>query len=102
MSLALQLGEPDPDALLARMRPTQLAEWLAFYDISPWGDERADLRSALVCEAVHQAAGSKRSDGQPISAEMFMPFRERKVVPLARKALSFLKNLPSAVKRKGK
>jgi hypothetical protein len=86
--------------MLAEMRPSQLAEWLALYGVDPWGETRADLRSAIVAAAVHHAAGSKRQDGQPIVPEQFMPFVERKTVPLAQKAKAVLKSLAPNTRKK--
>ena len=40
----------------------ELAEWQAWYSIQPWGEERADLRTAIVAATVAQAMsdGSRR------------------------------------------
>jgi hypothetical protein len=88
--------------MLAAMRPSQLGEWLALYDIDPWGEQRADLRAGIVAAEVHNAAGSKRKDNQPITADQFMPYVERKTVSLAEKAKAVLKSAaPSKKKTKG-
>jgi len=33
--------------LLERMDSRELCEWMAFYDIAPFGEERADIRQAI-------------------------------------------------------
>lgn len=38
--------------LLARIDSRELAEWIAFYGFSPFGDEPADIRSAIVASTI--------------------------------------------------
>lgn len=35
------------DRFLARLTPHQYEEWKAFYELDPWGEERADWRNAM-------------------------------------------------------
>ena len=52
--LGLALGEPDIEAMLDGISAKQLQSWMAYYDIEPFGEERADLRSAIVaCQIVN-------------------------------------------------
>lgn len=102
------MGQPNPDAMLAAMTPSQLGEWLAYYEIDPWGEQRADLRAAIVATEIHRAAGSRRSDGQPIEPKQFMRFidqPQQKPVSQSEKLRAILKNLGSSksakTKRKG-
>jgi len=37
-----------PDQLLAELSWPQVVDWLAFYELSPWGEERDDLRSGVL------------------------------------------------------
>lgn len=34
-----------------RMSSRELSEWMAYYQIEPWGEERADLRQAMTTSA---------------------------------------------------
>ena len=57
--------------LLERLDAQELAEWTAYADLEPWGEERADLRSGI-----HAAATVNlwRGKGQrPAQASDFMP-----------------------------
>lgn len=50
--LALAWGVPDPDQLLAGMTSAQLAGWMAFAELEPFGPLREDERAAVVACAV--------------------------------------------------
>ncbi len=54
-----------------RMSSRELSEWLAFDRISPIGDERDDLRSAIVASTV---ANCHRARREPFTPQDFMPF----------------------------
>jgi len=45
-----------PDRLFELLTPGQFLDWWAAYCVSPWGPERADLRSAA---AVAMASGAR-------------------------------------------
>lgn len=47
--------------MLASMSSRELSEWVAFYRVEPFGEERADLRSALQTATV---ANMKRGKGK--------------------------------------
>ena len=57
---------------LGSMPSRELSEWLAFGRIEPYGEERADIRTALVCQTIAQA-WLKRPDGSPWSIGDFLP-----------------------------
>lgn len=42
--LALALGFPHPDHLLAQLTSSQLAGWMAYSSIEPFGEYRSELR----------------------------------------------------------
>lgn len=65
--------------MLARMSSRQLAEWMAYDAIDPFGEERADLRSAIVATQVSNAWFKKAT---PFSPMDFMPFREKRLPTL--------------------
>ncbi|MGC4031482.1 MAG: hypothetical protein QM754_07070 [Tepidisphaeraceae bacterium] len=53
--------------LLARIDSRELAEWMAAFNLAPWGDERADLRAGIVASTIVNVNGgkSKPSDFLP-------------------------------------
>ena len=58
--------------LLDRIDSKELAEWIAYNNIEPFGPERADLRAAMVCTtAANCARTSKKQKAFKISD--FMP-----------------------------
>lgn len=88
--------------MLAAMRPSVLGEWMALYGIDPWGEQRADLRAGIVASTIANVNRDARRKPEPFEATDFMPYRERKTVPLAAKAKSVLKSLsPKSKKKQG-
>jgi hypothetical protein len=70
--LCLALGELHPDLLLERLTSKQFGEWVAFYSIDPFGDQRGDLQAAIVAATVSNRLRNKtEKPAQPID---FMPF----------------------------
>lgn len=56
------------------MTSRQFAEWLAYSNVEPFGEQRADLRSAIIACVT---ANVWRGKGQKaLKPEDFMPFRE--------------------------
>lgn len=53
------------------MDARELAEWAAYFHEEPWGEERADLRSGLICAAMANAWRGKR--GRAYKPGDFMP-----------------------------
>lgn len=84
------LGYPHPDYLLEELSSPQYAEWLAFAQLEPIGDERADIRSAMAATAMVNAQGVRPK----AKLEQFLPFRtaEKPQTPdeLLRKAEALL------------
>lgn len=64
----MQLGYADVDAMLAGMTGRQVAEWRAYYQIEPFGEYRADLRSAIIASTFANCFSRKR-----FKVEDFMP-----------------------------
>lgn len=58
--------------LLAEFDSHELGEWMAFYKLEPWGEERADIRAAIVARTVASQWAKEVPD-----LEDFMPFLER-------------------------
>ena len=49
--------------------------WGLAYERDPWGEIRADLRSALICSTIGNYAGRVRSGkAPPLKPTSFMPF----------------------------
>lgn len=70
--LALALGMT-VDQMLKTVRSDELAEWMAFYSLDPFGDQRADYRMGIVAAV---QANSWRGQGQrALSPEDFLPFK---------------------------
>ncbi len=44
------------DQFLAELEPRQFDEWRALHAIEPWGEERADYRTALLATAIETLA----------------------------------------------
>ena len=70
--LCLALGELHPDILLAKLTHSQWMEWVAYAKLEPFGEDRADLRNAILCDLTARANGSKSS-----KIEQYMPFRRK-------------------------
>lgn len=62
--------------LLDRMSSAELSEWMAFYSIEPFGEERADLRQALTTSAVHNSIQAHAKHPKWTKYQDFMPFSE--------------------------
>jgi hypothetical protein len=64
-----------PDGLLQSLTSRQFAEWMAFYSIDPFGDQRADLRTGIVASVLNNRwRGKTEHPREPVD---FMPFREQ-------------------------
>ena len=100
-----ELGIASPEALRAAVRPSVLGTWAALYQIDPWGEERADLRSGIVASTVANAMAKKRGGGafKPVD---FMPYYEppardpEAMFRQMRAMLGGLKNRPGGKKGK--
>lgn len=57
-----------------RMSSAEFSEWMAFYNIEPFGEERADLRQALTTSAVHNSIQVQMKKPQWTKPGDFMPF----------------------------
>lgn len=57
--------------MLDRIPSRLLSEWMAFAQLEPFGEERADLRAGIVASTVANVYRAK--DERPLSAQDFMP-----------------------------
>lgn len=62
------------------MSSKELTEWIAYYDIDPFGSERSDLNSAIIAQTI---ANTNRGQNQaPYDVKDFMPsFEEKQLTP---------------------
>ena len=59
-----------------RIDAREYALWRAYYEIEPFGEERADLRAAIIAMTI---ANVFRGRGRSYKAEDFMPDFDRRV-----------------------
>lgn len=82
----------DPGRLTQEMRPSVFGTWAAFWAINPWGEERADLRSAIVAQQVSR--GLMKKNVGDWRRDEFMPFahldQERETRTLSQRLRSAL------------
>jgi hypothetical protein len=60
--------------MLASMSSTQLNEWRAYAQLEPFGEERADLRTAQICALLEAVHAKKRK----LDVSKWMPFGEQR------------------------
>ncbi len=56
--------------MLDRMSSIEFSEWQIAYNLDPWGEERADLRSGMQC---HVTDACHRTKGKPHPPGYYMP-----------------------------
>lgn len=59
--LAMALGIWDVEGMLRDMPYGQFMDWVEYHCIEPWGEERADLRSAIGAWTTATAFGGRKS-----------------------------------------
>jgi len=57
--------------VMREMDAEEFGLWGALYRIDPWGEERADLRTGILCTLVASALGGKK--GKRYKPDDFMP-----------------------------
>lgn len=57
-SLALRMGRTVRE-LLDSLDAAEFQEWLAYYGLDPWTEDRGDLRAGIIASTVVQALGGK-------------------------------------------
>ncbi len=67
------MGEADVDALLDRLPADLFMEWQAYYQIEPWGEDRADLRAGIVASVIANTHRDARRKPEPYQPADFMP-----------------------------
>ncbi len=64
-----------------RMSSAEFGEWMAYYQIEPFGEERADIRQALTTSAVHNSIQAQTKHPKWTKPEDFLMFRDRTPQP---------------------
>lgn len=63
-------------AMLRSMSGREFVEWMAFYQLEPWGEERADLRQAFTTKMLYDVnRDPKKSKDLPVTT--WMPYTEQ-------------------------
>lgn len=52
--------------MLSEMTARQFDEWQAFYQLDPWGEERADMRAAMLTSRIYNALRDKNGQGYTV------------------------------------
>jgi hypothetical protein len=88
--LALHCGRVDVDAMLDSLTSRQLTELMAFHELDPWGEGRADLRMGIQAALTANINRDSKKKPEPFSPEDFMPFvKRRKENPAAKLRAQF-------------
>ncbi len=91
--MARSLGFVSRKKMYAAMTAGELAEWETDFAISPWGEERADLRNGILCsltDACHRTKGR----AEPPAA--YMPFMKEKRIPQTQESMKAIWKLAVA------
>ena len=59
--------------LLAETTSRELTEWMAYYQMEPFGPERGDLQAGIVAATVANVNRDAKKQKRPYSAQDFMP-----------------------------
>lgn len=68
--LGIAMGEPNIAQLKHQITYRQFRGWVEYYQVEPWGEERADLRAGIISAAVRN---SMRSKGPAFKVSDFIP-----------------------------
>jgi len=71
--LCLALGYPHPRILQREISSLDFAEWLAYQELEPFGEERADLRAGIISATVANTARDPKKRRKPFRPAEFMP-----------------------------
>lgn len=59
--------------LLERIEARELTEWMAFYQLEPFGDARADLRAGTITAMIANVNRDAKKRRKPYQPQDFMP-----------------------------
>jgi len=80
------LGVSHPDLLDDLLSDRQISDWTAYYQLEPWGEDRADLRMARQIWAILQPQSKKTLDETDFLFE-FGPKQRQSAEDRKRKAM---------------
>lgn len=63
--------------LVQQIGADELLYWRAYYELDPWGGERADAQAALICSVLHNAWRGKNEPAADVKDYMPDYFGER-------------------------
>lgn len=58
--------------MLSRLDSRELSEWFAYYRVSPWTQERADIRSGLIAQILANVNRDPKKHPSPYRIEQFL------------------------------
>jgi hypothetical protein len=61
------------DDLLGRISSRELSEWMAYAQMEPFGEERADLRAGIIAATIANMNRDPKKRAKPFGPEEFMP-----------------------------
>lgn len=67
------MGVWDVDGMLRSMSATQFARWVAYAEVDPFGESRADLRAATVASLIANVNRDRKKRSRPYTVNDFMP-----------------------------
>ena len=76
----MTLGIPFNE-LGSRISAAELVLYQCYYKLEPWGEERADVRTASQTSFIANATGVTKQGGGKFKTEDFMLFRQRPEAP---------------------
>jgi len=80
--LGLARGGQAPSQFLRELRPSELGYYWALWQIDPWGEQRADLRSGIVASTIANVHRDSRKV-EPFRPAQFMPYHREAPPPPA-------------------
>lgn len=75
----------------------QLVEWFHFYQLEPFGEERADLRNGIACALLANVNRDPKK-GKPYAPVDFMPFAEKPKADAGSGFMSFVASIKTNLK----
>lgn len=55
----------------------EVSEWMAYAGISPFGEERADVRAGIIASVIAEVNRDRKKQSRPFTPADFMPFVDR-------------------------
>lgn len=75
------------------MSAYEFSLWAEMYRNDPWGDERADIRNAILAANIVNMSGKSLRSGDKVKVEDFLPFARRSDVVIDSDPMEFFKAL---------